>query len=376
MINRKINVLFLLPSLRFGGAERQVVDLVNGISRDIFNIHLLTFENELDLLEDLNTEKVTFYNYPRKYKYDFSMTKKIAKIICREDIDIIHCTLQIALLYGFIGKLRAKKKVEFIDAIHTTINKDLKAEIFDRFLYVPLMAFCNTVITVCQNQRIHWSRKFPFLANKFITIHNGIDMEKFKDIMSAKEKNELKKSLGIKEDEFTIGILSEFRPEKGHEYAFKALKVLGDAGEKIKLMLIGDGERKIHLQLLSKELSISENIIWLGYKKDPRPHISICDIVLLPSVETFSIAILEALSMGKPVIATNIGGSSEMIIDGINGFLIKPKDINSIVERLQELIVNKKLRKRLSNNARESVVKKFCVSEMVWKTEALFTKLV
>lgn len=377
MISEKINVLFILPSLCFGGAERQVVDLLNGISGDRFNTNLLTFEKQLDLLEGLNKEKVKFYNYPRKYKYDFSIIKKIAKVIDIENIDIIHCTNQIAILFGFLGKLKAKKRAKFIGAIHTTINRNFKNEIFDWFLYVPLMTFCNVVITVCKNQRIHWSRKYPLLDNKFVTIHNGIDIEKFKDIMSQKEKKELKKSLGLKDDEFTVAILSAFRPEKGHEYAFEALKALVDAGEKIKLLLIGNGERKNYLQLLSKKLSISGNIVWLGYQKDPRRYISICDILLMPSyaVETFSIAILESLSMGKPVIATDIGGASEIIIDGMNGFLVKPKDINSLVDRIRKLIVNEGVRKRFFDNARKSVVKKFCVSEMVSKTEVLFTRI-
>jgi len=378
MIHKKINILFILPSLGIGGAERQVVDLVNGISEDKFNIFLLTFEKELDLIKNINKGKVTFYNYPRRYKFDFSITKNIAEVIDKEDIDIIHWTNQIALLYGFLGKMRAMKKVKFIGAIHTTINRDFKNEMFDWFLYAPLMTFCKVIITVCQNQRIHWSRKYPLLADKFITIHNGIDMEKFKDTMSKEEKRELKKLLGIRDDEFTVAILSAFRPEKGHEYAFRALKNLVNAGKKIKLLLIGNGKRKDYLQLLSRKLTISANIIWIGYQKDPRQYISICDILLIPSyaVETFSIAMLESLSMGKPVIATDIGGASEVIMDNINGFLVKPKDISSIIETLERLAVNENLRKELSDNARESVIGKFCVSKMVSKTETLLTRIV
>lgn len=377
MIKEKINALFIVPSLHLCGAERQVVDLVNGLVGDKFHIHLLTFEKELDQIDRLNTEKVKFYNYPRRYKYDFSVAKKIADIIDEEDIDIVHCTMSIALLFGFLGKLRAKKRVKLINAIHTTINRNLRAEMFDWFLYVPLMTFSSRIITVCQNQRSHWSRKYPFLACKFVTIHNGIDMEKFKDILTAKEKKEQKKSLGIQDKEFIIGILAEFRPEKGHEYAFEALKALVDEGQRIKLMLIGDGERKNYLQLLSKKLGISTNTIWIGYQKDPRKYISICDIILLPSyAESFSLAILEALSMGKLVIATDVGGTSEMINDGWNGFLVKHRDIPSIVERLHELINNESLRNKLSDNARVSVMNRFCVFEMVRKTEELITELV
>ena len=377
MDNRKINILFILPSLCIGGAQRQVIDLVNGISGDKFRINLLTFEKHLDYLNILDREKVRFYNFPRKYKYDFTVIHKIAKIIDKEDIDIIHCTNQIAILFGFLGKLIAKKKTKFIGAIHATINRNFKNELFDWFLYTPLMIFCEAIITVCQNQRIHWSRKYPFLKKKFITIHNGIDFKKFSDITSFEEKEELKSYLGLKNNEFIVAILSALRPEKGHSYAFKALKEILKNEVKIKLLIIGDGERKAYLQSLAKELSISKYVVWLGWQKDPRQFIGISDILLLPSTaETFSIAILESLSMGKPVITTDIGGASEMVLDGLNGFLIKPKDVCSIEKVLKELLNDKGLVKNLSATSRKSVIQKFSIEKMCRKTENLFVEIV
>lgn len=376
MTEKKIKVLFMLPSLLYTGAERQVVDLINGLSEDLFISHLLVLGDELDQLECLNRKKVTFYHCPRKHKYDFSPRKNIESIIDTENIDIIHCTNQIPILYGFLGKIKAKKKVKFIGALHTTINRNLKNEMFDWFLYAPLMNFCDAIITVCDNQKIHWSRKYPYLARKFVTIHNGIDMEKYRVTLSDEEKLDLRRSLDIQDEDFTAGIMAEFRPEKGHEYAFKALKSLVDGGKKIKLLLIGDGERKDCLRSLSGELSIANNILWLGYQKDPRPYLSICDVLLVPSfAETFSMTILESLSMGKPVVATDVGGTSEIVVDGVNGFLVRPKDDDSLADKLQKCVKDENLRRKLSDNARDTVVNKFSASEMISKTESLFTKI-
>lgn len=376
-MKKRINVLFVLPSLGMGGAERQIIDLANGMSGELFNTYLFTFNKELDQLERLNREKVKFYNHPRKYKYDFSPSRQIAEIVNNENIDIIHCTNQISFLYGLMGKIKAKKKPKLITTIHTTINRNLKNEIFDRFLYAPLMLFCNVIITVCYNQRKHWNQKFPFLAKKFVTIHNGIDMNDFFDSMSEEKKKELKTSLGIKDEEFSTGIVAAFRPEKGHEYALRALKLITDSKRKAKLLLIGDGEKHNYLKSLGDRLSISKNIIWLGYKKDPRPYISICDAILSPSfAESFPYAIIEALAMGKIVIVTDVGGSSEIIRDGFNGFLIKPKDFASLAEIWNKIIDQEDLRKRLSINTRESVVKRFTISEMVSKTEGVFLNLI
>lgn len=375
MAIKRINILFLLSSLEFGGAQRQVVDLINGLSDDVFKIHLLTFEKQLDLLKGVKVNKIHFYHFPRRYKFDFSVIKNVAKVIREKNIDIVHSTNQLSFLFGLLGRLRARSKTKFALTIHTTLNKDLKNELFDRLLYAPLMTFCHVIITVCNSQKLLWAKKYPWLSNKFITIYNGIDMERYKDTFTIVEKDKLRDSLGVKSGELLIAILAVFRPEKGHEFAFRALKKLIDSGKKIKLLLIGDGERKIYLEKISKELKIGDYILWLGFQKDPRQYLSICDVLLVPSVESFSISMLEALAMGKPVIATELGGSPEMLKEGMNGFLLKPKDADSIVEKLSLLISDPGIKRRLSSYARESVEKRFSVEGMVAKTSNLLSTL-
>ncbi len=369
----KMNILFVLPSLGLAGAERQCVNLVNCLSEEKFNIHLFTFEKGLDQLEYLNRQKVKFYNYPRRYKYDFTPSKRIAEIITRENIDLVYCRLQIALLYGFLGRMLARKKPKFIVSIHTTINRTIKDELLDRLLYVHLMKCCDKIITVCENQRKHWVKKYSFLEGKFITIHNGIDTEKFKDDVSEDEKRAIRASLKVEDNELLIGMIAGFRPEKGHEYVLRSLKLLLDSGMRVKLILIGDGEKRNSLQSLADELGVWGNIVWLGLQKEPKKYMSIFDVFLMSSyrVETFSNAIIEALSMSKPVIATDIGGTSEMVKDGINGFLVKPKNPEDIAEKVKYFIENPDDVKRLSENARLSAVEGLNKELMITKTEEL-----
>jgi glycosyltransferase involved in cell wall biosynthesis len=142
-------------------------------------------------------------------------------------------------------------------------------------------------------------------------------------------------------------------------------------------LLVGDGDRLGTLQSLAQRLSLNDNIRWLGYQKDPRPYLSIADLFLLPStaVETFSLALLEALSMGKPVLATDIGGSSEIVIEGVNGFLVKPKDVRSLSEKLGRLVENRELREAFGAKARGSVVQRYHLSNMISKTEGLLMEI-
>lgn len=373
----KINLLFVIPSLRLGGAERLVINLVNGLSRDRFKIHLFTFEQNLDQLEDVDKENVLFYNYPRRYKTDFRPSIKLAEIIDREKIDIVHATLQISIFYAFIGLMLAKRKVRFIGAIHTTINRNLKYELFDRLLYIPMMRRCDKIIASCNNQKDFLLNKYPTFKNKLITIYNGIDTNKFVDNFEEPNKKETLSLLGLTDDDFIVGMVAGFRPEKGHEYALRAIKMLISRGKKVKLILIGDGERKKQLQKLALELGIMDSVVWMGFQNDPRKFISIFDVLLMASfaVETFSMAILEILAMNKAVIATDMGGTSEAVINGKNGFIIKPKDPDDIADKINLLMENPILLNQFSHNARKSVVERFDIQQMVNSTEFFLLNL-
>jgi glycosyltransferase involved in cell wall biosynthesis len=374
----QINLLFIVPSLRFGGAEKQAVAITNGLSQERYNIHFFTFEKELNQLKDLNSEKVKFYNQAREHKFDITPSKRIAEIIDKEKINVIYSSLRIAFIYALLGRIIAKKKPKLVACLHTTVNMDLKDEFFDRFLYASLLRKCDRIVTVCDIQKKYLANKYPFLRDKFITIHNGIDTEEFKDDISDIEKIKLRESLSIQNDELIIGMVAGLRPEKGHQYALEALRIVLEAGIKLKLILVGDGKRRKYLESLAKRLGISQNIIWLGFQKEPKIYLSIFDIFLLTSfrVETFPVAILEALSMNKPVITTNIGGTSEVIIDGVTGYLIKPKSPTEIAEKIKYLAENREILERLSKNTRQSIVDNFSLSQTIKKTEMLFKELV
>jgi len=335
-----------------------------------YHIHLFTFERNLDLLEVLDRTRVKYYNHPRCYKFDFSNISRIAEIIDREEIDIVHCTLQIALLFGYFGVRRSKRRPKLIDAIHTTTNRDAKAELFDRLIYVSIMRRCDRIIAVCDSQKAHWAKKYPFLNERLATVHNGIDTEYFIDDLDNETKVSLRSQLGIQTGELVIGMVAGFRPEKNHEEVFTAFSRLVRQGLPAKLLLVGDGERRRFLQTKAYQLLISDRVIWAGFTNDAKKYISIFDVGVLfsSSVETFSMAILEMLAMGKPVVATDISGTGEMISDGGNGYLVQPRDVEALVDRLDLLLREPQSRERFGIAARQTVLDNFTKNVMVEKT--------
>jgi len=368
LAGERLKILFIIPSLRLAGAERQTVDLVNALAKEGYGVQLLTFEHGLDLKGSLDVS-VRFYNYPRRHKFDFTNINRIAKIIDHEEIDIVHCTLQIAFLFGVLGVYRSLRRPKLINAIHTTININSKYEIFDRMLYVPLMRRCDRIITVCDIQKNHWMKKYPFLAKHMVTVHNGIDVEHYTDNLGDEAKRALRREFGIQESELVIGMVAGLRPEKNHEEVLAAFRRLVQQGLPVKLLLVGDGERRHFLKTRVQDLSISDQVIWAGFTNEAKKFISIFDVGLLFShSESFSMAILEMLAMGKPVVAADIGGTKEMIQDGVNGYLVQSRDIDALTDKLKLLLRDPQLRKDLGITARQTVLDNFTKDGMVEKT--------
>jgi len=372
-----IRILFILPSLSLAGAERQTVDLINALAKEGYCVHLFTFERSLDLKVALDCVRVKFYHHPRRYKYDFSNIGRIARIIDQEEIDIVHCTLQISLLFGFIGVRRSQRRPKLIDAIHTTINRNIKDELFDRLIYVPIMRRCDRIIAVCDSQKSHWLNKYPFLTERMVTVHNGIDTGFFTDNLGDEEKMVLRRELGIKDGEMVVGMVAGFRPEKNHEEVFSAFSRLVQQGFSVKLLLVGDGERRQFLQTKAVELGIGDRVLWAGFTNEAKKFIGIFDVGVLFSyaVETFSMAILEMLAMGKPVVAADISGTSEMIFNGVNGYLVQTRDINTLTDRLGLLLIDLQLRERFGIAARQTVLDNFTKDVMVEKIRRVFSQV-
>lgn len=370
-MNKTPRLLMIVPSLRVGGAERQAVELAVALSRGRFRVHLVTFDKGTDLLDEMGTDAVAFTSLSRKGRFDSSAANGIARLIRDENIDIVHCTLQIAYLYGWLGRRRSGRKPALICALHTTVNRDLKDEFFDRLLYAPLLALSDGIITVCRSQQRYWSRKFPWLGRKIVTVHNGVDTDRYRDVMSPEEKSGFRASLNIGREDFVAAMVAGLRPEKGHAFALKAVRRLVEAGRNIKLILVGDGEKKREMEALSRDLGLEGIALWVGGQKDPRPYLGVSDVLLIASyaVETFPLSALEALSMGKPVVASAVGGIPELVRDGQNGLLVAPRDIGALADALERVLLDRDLRAKLSANARGSVLAGFTSADMVKSTE-------
>ena len=371
MTSTPLNVLFIVTSLKRGGAEVQVVELVSGLDPANFSKHLFTFEPGLDLLDRLDRATVSLHHWPRSNRCDYRSILEISKIIDKYNIDIVHCTLQMSLLRGWMGVRLSKRKPKLIVALHTTVNISKKAELLNLTVMQWLMRCCVKVICVCHSQELHWLNKFPFLAGKTRVIYNGIDTEKFKPNAHRAFGKALRDRLGIPIQAQVICHVAGFRPEKGHSILLEAFNLLAPHHKDACLLFVGDGPLRHKIEELVLKANLTSRVYFLGSLADIRPALAACDCTVLAStaVETFSIAMLESLAMEVPMVATSIGGTAEAVIHGRTGLLVSANQPGAMADALSYMLEHYEERQAMGAAGRDLVITDFSATKMLTEME-------
>ena len=370
----QINVLFVVSSLVRAGAETQVVNLVNGLSSPSIQKFLFTFETCMDQLTDINQDNTAFLNCARRSKFDVRPIKELARIIDDKEIDIVHCTTQFPLLLAWIGRFISKRKPRLIVALHTTKNRDLKEEAKDRFVYRWLIPRCSSIVYVCNAQQKYWFARYPHFEDISRVIYNGVDTRKYDPEIWREDGEKLRSRLGVPADAKVIVCVARFHPEKGHAILMHALKKVEDPPY---LLLAGDGGLVEDIRSLVDALGLAGRVKFLGMLDDVRPALAAADLSLLAStaVETFSMAMLESMSMETPVLATDVGGLSEAIVPGETGFLVEPGDEEALSAVLRDIAADKYNLKDMGVKSRRLILEEFTNDRMIQETEKLLLEL-
>jgi glycosyltransferase involved in cell wall biosynthesis len=332
-------VLVMINSLQVGGAEKHAISLVNHLDANRFRVGLCHLKPDGQLGRELARERrdATFSLNVRR-KLDWSAAAELARQIDERQIDVVVCTNGYPLLYALIASRRARRPVRLVEVFHTTgCRETLKSRLtmlLNRFLFRQ----CELVVYVSHKQREYW-RAHGMHAKRDIVIHNGIDVDYFRDRYTPQQNAATRAEFGFGPGDFVIGICAALRIEKAHGDLLQALRRLRDERVPAKVLIIGDGPRRADIERQIAELQLTGHAVIAGHRNDVRPCIACCDVMTLTShvIETFSIAALESMALGKPVVLTRIGGAEEQVRHGSNGLLFEPGDVATLAKHLRRL---------------------------------------
>ena len=368
----KQRVLFIVPSLRRAGAEVQIVQLVNGLPEDRFEKHLVCYLEDEGLRDEVQTNSVHYYQFQRARKIDRAVAGEIAKIIDDECIDIVHCTLENALLYGVLATRISTRQPDLVCAIHTTKQPTWKHVLADFIIYRHLLKRCTQVWFMSKTQSQQWIRRLPFLRERCRVIYNGVKCDVFDPENFIGAGRDFRNELGIPEEAKVLCCVAGLRPEKLHTVLLRSFRKLRETlNDDCYLLLAGTGPMKKELVDLATKLELGEKVRFLGGLSDVRPLLAASDCkVLCSAAETFSMAMLEAMAMGVPVLATRVGGSGDAITDGETGVLITPGSVSDLAEKLSALLSDQSQIARMGRLARKTVSECFSYTTMIEQSTA------
>jgi glycosyltransferase involved in cell wall biosynthesis len=283
---------------------------------------------------------------------DFSSAMSLARIIRERNIHILHCHLGISAFLGIIAARRAgcRRVVvtrHFVRDRYTTVHP----VVYPFYLKIYQWMNRQTDVTVCVSEAVKREvvKREGLPAGKCVVIPNGIGLER-EVAVSLEEKRVVRNGLGLPYDCKMVVTLSRLVEEKGIDVLIDAAAVGGR--DDLFLVVVGSGNQERFLRQKAKSLGLDMHVLFTGYRKDALRILSAADVFVLPAYEEpFGISVLEAMSLGIPVVATDAGGPSEILTDGENGLLVPPNNAKALAEGIMMLIDNPSKAQYLAENA-------------------------
>lgn len=370
---RKIKILILTCSLNVGGAEKHIHDLVLNSDRQKFNFVIVCLYELGAIGEMLSKEHgIKIYHNVMRNKLDIFGVWILNRIIRKEKADILFMVhTPPVLLWGvFCAKIN-NIKATLSRSPTTNPSAHVKRSTIVNFF---VLRFVDKIVAQAQSH-MEYQIKSGADPGKGVVINNGVDLEHFSkpgDTLTLKQK------MGISFDAQVVGIVARLEPQKGIQYFLRAAKNIIALLPQTHFLIVGDGSERKKLENMCKELFIEKNVHFLGMLKDVSMIIQVFDVGVLssnPVGETFSNAILEYMAAAKPVVATNVGSTDEIVVDGETGYIVPSGAPESLSTAVTKLLKNKELAKRMGEAGRERVKEKFMFQSMISKYESLFLSL-
>ncbi len=297
---------------------------------------------------------------------------EIRKIIKNFNIDIVQTFHFVSDTYGvLISKLSGVKYI-----ISSRRDTGFNKKRINIFLNRLMNNMVDKFIVVSDAVGNVLSKFENIPKEKIIKIYNGVDIKRF-NIPSKDDIKKRREEIGIGQNDFVICMVGHFRREKGHDIFLNAVKEVKKSIRQIKAIIVGGGLVLEKYKSFCKANDIFENVLFAGAVNDVDRYISICDIACVPSsTEGFSNALLEEMALGKPVIATAVGGNVEAVVDGENGLLIPPFNHKKLAEGILYLFNNPSLRQKMGKKSRERVEILFSLDNMIKNYENLYDAII
>jgi len=368
----RTKVMWFIKGLGAGGAERLLTASIPYIDRNRFNYEVaFCVASQNDLVPEFKNADIPIFCLDLKTPYDPRVLYRLFRLLRDRKPQILHLHLPYTGILGrVIGHLAGVKGIVYTEHSVMEVYHPLT-----RLLNLITYPFCRVNIAVSKEVQRSIMKHRIARQTKTIVIRNGVNPDYRR--INGERPDKTREALGIPANHKVVGNVAHIRPEKGHFFLLQAAKIVLDKWPDVTFVVVGSDNtngKTSSLKDMAKRLGIQNHVIFTGFRQDVFDIMRIFDLFVLPSLnEGLSLALLEAMSMGKPVIASHVGGIPEVIKSGLNGFLVPPKNPEALAERILELLRNEKMGKQMGQNGMQNVRDKFNIQQSVRRIEQVYT---
>ena len=360
---KKYRIMFITPRLDIGGEELSTIAIVEELKKRGHSAYYMSSGGPL--LQELENKNI-------RYVYGSVGGRSIADImrgmlsvrkgLMEHDVDIIHASEPRLAIMGYLArKTVVKKDIKVIWHDRGTLNHYLSAMLFN---------FMGDFVITNSNYEKKELVKRGLVQKKVRAVHNSM----YLPIKPEIELSPVFNDFNIKMNESSvIGITSRLILRKGHQYLFNAVPEILKHFPTAKFLVVGDGILRNELEALVRRLGINDNVYFVGYRLDLEKIYPFLDILVGPSLyEPLGNVSMEAMAVGKPVVASKTGGIPEVVEDGVTGILVPIKNPKKIAEAVIYLLNNPDIAKKMGEAGRKRVQECFTIDRVGNELEEVY----
>ena len=366
---RKIRVLHLITELKIGGAQSVLQMLLeNQDHQAVQSTVACYFDADGGVARQIERLGIEVIDLKLTHKWRVDAIGRIYTLLQRLQPDVLHTWMFHANIPGrIIGRLA---RVPVIIGSEHTMGQEKGLRMQLNRLTSPLS---DRVICVSPSVTEFARKQIGIASQRIVTINNGIDLRRFTDLPNQAK---IRLKFGLDLSSFVIGAVGRPRPVKAYSVLLDAFQLLASNYPNSRLIFVGDGPGREALIEQARQLDMSEHVIFLHDRDDIPELLKTLDVLVSSSHwEGLSMVILEAMAAGLPIVATNVGGTPDLVVDGVTGLLTPPADPKAMAQAIERLIIDNSLGIALGQAGRQRVESYFTSVTMAEQTEKLYQML-
>ena len=375
---RPVRLLWLFDSLGAGGAESLTIPFVRSVDHSKFHLTVASLSGAHGVnAERLRAEGIAVIDLGARNLRDVRAFRRLLRLLRDEEIDLIHSHLTYSSIWSALAtRLTGVRSVSSLHvapsatrALQNSARHHIAVELRDRLMIAALNRWATGVIAVSAALRDEYvGRRLD--ARKTRVVHNGIELERFSRPY-AEARARLVAELGIAHDARVAVTVSVLRPAKGIEVLLEAARSVPDA----TFLIIGDGPLRDEWTAMAERLGVASRVVWAGYRTDVDALLAGCELFVHPTLDdAFPTVLLEAMAAGLPVIASDVGGISEIVDDDLTGILLPAGEAAALAEALRSLLADPVTRSRMGDEARART-SRFSTRSWMERLTAVYSEL-